>query len=296
MAHHNPHTSGLESRDLDSQTQSASATGRIKLKGVELREDLRDRREELHEKRQEIEERLEQPVSTKPRWARLTKADVFKLAGLGAFFILMVVVCVLVWPIVVELTQPGGLEKVTEQVRNAGPAGVFILLGFQFLQIVVAFIPGEVVQVAAGMMYGTWGGAAIILGGCVISSAFIYFVVSKLGAPFVQAMIPEKWMAKLRDFDESDKLDVMVFVLFLIPGLPKDVFTYLVPLTGMRMRDFVFLSNVGRIPGVIMSTMAANGLMQGDWAQSIALFAVCAVIAVVAILFHEKIMKVFRRK
>lgn len=275
---------------------SASSTGKLRLKGAELREDLHVKREELHERREELEERLDQPVSTKPRWARLTKADVFKLAGLGAFFVLMIVVCILIWPVVMELTAPGGLERVTEQVRNAGPAGVLILLGFQFLQIVVAFIPGEVVQVAAGMMYGTWGGAAIVLAGCVISSAFIYFVVSKLGAPFVQAMIPEKWMSKLRDFDESDKLDVMVFVLFLIPGLPKDVFTYLVPLTGMRMRDFVLLSNIGRIPGVVMSTMAANGLMQGNWVQSIALFAACAVIAIVAILFHDKIMKVFKRK
>lgn len=283
-------------RDRAGDAPAAGATGRLRLKRAELREDLHEKREELHEKREELEERLDQPVAKQPRWARLTKADVFKLAGLGAFFVLMIVVCVLIWPIVMELTEPGGLERVTEQVTSAGPLGVLILLGFQFLQIVVAFIPGEVVQVAAGMMYGTWGGAAIVLAGCVISSAFIYFVVSKLGAPFVQAMIPEKWMNKLRDFDESDKLDVMVFVLFLIPGLPKDVFTYLVPLTGMRMRDFVLLSNIGRIPGVVMSTMAANGLMQGNWAQSIALFAVCAVIAIVAILFHDKIMKVFKRK
>lgn len=283
-------------RDRAGDAPAAGATGRLRLKRAELREDLHEKREELHEKREELEERLDQPVAKQPRWARLTKADVFKLAGLGAFFVLMIVVCVLIWPIVMELTEPGGLERVTEQVTSAGPLGVLILLGFQFLQIVVAFIPGEVVQVAAGMMYGTWGGAAIVLAGCVISSAFIYFVVSKLGAPFVQAMIPEKWMNKLRDFDESDKLDVMVFVLFLIPGLPKDVFTYLVPLTGMRMRDFVLLSNIGRIPGVVMSTMAANGLMQGNWAQSIALFAVCAAIAIVAILFHDKIMKVFKRK
>ena len=283
-------------RDRADDAPAAGATGKLRLKRAELREDLHEKREELHEKREELEERLDQPVAKQPRWARLTKADVFKLAGLGAFFVLMIVVCVLIWPIVMELTEPGGLERVTEQVTSAGPLGVLILLGFQFLQIVVAFIPGEVVQVAAGMMYGTWGGAAIVLAGCVISSAFIYFVVSKLGAPFVQAMIPEKWMNKLRDFDESDKLDVMVFVLFLIPGLPKDVFTYLVPLTGMRMRDFVLLSNIGRIPGVVMSTMAANGLMQGNWAQSIALFAACAVIAIVAILFHDKIMKVFKRK
>ena len=277
-------------------TSNSSVTGKLHLKGVELRDELSEKRDELHKKYEEVEERLDTPVSTKPRWARLTKADLFKLFGLVAFFALVVVVCILVWPVVSELTEPGGVSRVVEQVQSAGPLGVLILLGFQFLQIVVAFIPGEVVQIAAGMMFGTWGGAAIILAGCVISSMFIYFVVSKLGAPFVQAMIPEKWMEKLHDFKENEKLDVIVFVLFLIPGLPKDVFTYLVPLTGMGMRKFVLLSNVGRIPGVVVSTMAADRLIEGYLVQGIVLFVVCAVVALVAILFHEKIFAFFKRK
>ena len=145
-------------RDRAGDAPAAGATGRLRLKRAELREDLHEKREELHEKREELEERLDQPVAKQPRWVRLTKADVFKLAGLGAFFVLMIVVCVLIWPIVMELTEPGGLERVTEQVTSAGPLGVLILLGFQFLQIVVAFSPGVVVLVAGVMMYGTWGG------------------------------------------------------------------------------------------------------------------------------------------
>ncbi|MFR4803102.1 MAG: TVP38/TMEM64 family protein [Eggerthellaceae bacterium] len=160
-------------------------------------------------------------VSDRPALARLTKADLFKFGGLIAFFVLMAVVCVAIAPLILELTEPGGVERVVQDVRNAGPGGVLILLGMQFLQVVVAFIPGEVVQVAAGMMYGPWGGAAVVLVGCVISSAFVFFIVHKLGAPFVRAMIPEKWMGKLEDFEETDKLDVMVFVLFLIPDFPK---------------------------------------------------------------------------
>lgn len=283
--------------DKDSSDASHSGvTGKLYLKGVELRGELSEKRDELHRKYEEVEERLDTPVSTKPRWARLTKADLFKLIGLVAFFALLVVVCILIWPIVSELTEPGGISHVVEQVQSAGPLGVLILLGFQFLQIVVAFIPGEVVQIAAGMMFGTWGGAAIILAGCVISSMFIYFMVSKLGAPFVQAMIPEKWMKKLHDFKENEKLDIIVFVLFLIPGLPKDTLTYLVPLTGMDMRKFVLISNVGRIPGVVVSTMAADRLIEGYLVQGIVLFVICAVVAIVAILFHEKIFSFFKRK
>lgn len=266
------------------------AAGRIR-SGVERFEEKRDEFEQRREERIDtFEERFEVPVSDKPAFARLTKADLFKLGGLAAFFVLMALACIGVAPWIAELTEPGGLERVVEDVRSAGIGGAFMLLGFQFLQIVVAFIPGEVVQIAAGMMYGPWIGALVVLVGCVVSSAFIFMVVHKLGAPFVRAMIPEKWMGKLEKFESSEKLDVMVFVLFLIPGLPKDVFTYLVPLTNMRMRNFLVLSNLGRIPGVLISTFGANGLMEGDYMQSIVLFAVAAAIAVVALVLHEKIL------
>lgn len=271
-------------------------TGSIRLKMERIEERKESFVERQEERFGELEERLEKPVSDRPALARLTKADLFKFGGLIAFFVLMAVVCVAIAPLILKLTEPGGVERVVQDVRNAGPGGVLILLGMQFLQVVVAFIPGEVVQVAAGMMYGPWGGAAVVLVGCVISSAFVFFIVHKLGAPFVRAMIPEKWMGKLEDFEETDKLDVMVFVLFLIPGLPKDVFTYLVPLTDMSMRNFLVLSTVGRIPGILMSTLAADGLMEGDIMRSVLLFLVAAGIAALAIVFHEKIMHAFAKK
>ena len=271
-------------------------TGSIRLKMERIEERKESFVERQEERFGELEERLEKPVSDRPALARLTKADLFKFGGLIAFFVLMAVVCVAIAPLILELTESGGVERVVQDVRNAGPGGVLILLGMQFLQVVVAFIPGEVVQVAAGMMYGPWGGAAVVLVGCVISSAFVFFIVHKLGAPFVRAMIPEKWMGKLEDFEGTDKLDVMVFVLFLIPGLPKDVFTYLVPLTDMSMRNFLVLSTVGRIPGILMSTLAADGLMEGDIMRSVLLFLVAAGIAALAIVFHEKIMHAFAKK
>ncbi|MCI8424954.1 MAG: TVP38/TMEM64 family protein [Adlercreutzia sp.] len=218
-------------------------------------------------------------------------ADIFKFAGLIVFFIIMIIVCVALWPMIHELAEPGGIERVTTEVRNAGPWGFLILLAIQFLQIVVAFIPGEVVQVAAGMIYGPWVGALIIWIGCIISSSFIFVLVHKLGAPFVQAMVPEKYMGKFREWEKSPKFNAIVFILFLIPGLPKDVFTYLTPLTHMSMRSFVLISNFARIPGIVLSTYAASGLVTGDIAQSVAIFAVTALIAIVALVVYSRITK-----
>lgn len=218
-------------------------------------------------------------------------ADIFKFGGLIVFFVVMVVVMALVWPYIHEMFEPGGLERVMSQVKGAGAGGVVILLLIQFLQVVVAFIPGEVVQVTAGMLYGPWLGALVVFVGCVISSAFIFALVHKLGAPFVQDMVPTKYLDKFRRFEESGKLNKIVFVLFLIPGLPKDVFTYLVPLTNMSMREFLLLSNIGRIPGIVVSTYAAAGIVEGDYLQSAIIFAVTALVAAVGIFGYDRLMK-----
>lgn len=273
-------------------TNSSGMTGKIALKKKSFRKSAKSIVRNTKRKKEAFNEKYEVPVSERPSLACLTKADIFKLAGLGLFFVLMAGVCVLIAPWIAEFSKPDGLQRVLEDVRNAGVGGVFILLAFQFLQIVVAFIPGEVVQIAAGMMYGPWIGALIVIAGAVISSAFIFAIVHKLGAPFVRAMIPEKWMNKLERFENSEKLDVMVFILFLIPGLPKDVFTYLVPLTNMSMRNFLVLANLGRIPGVLISTLGADRLIEGDYGQSAILFGIAAVIGIIAIWQHDRILHI----
>lgn len=222
-------------------------------------------------------------------------ANIFKFAGLIAFFAIMVVIMVLIWPYIGGLFEPGGLERMLHDIREAGPVGFLLVLAIQFLQIVAAFIPGEVVQVAAGMIYGPWLGAFIIWLGCVISSAFVFLLVNKLGAPFVRAMVPAKYMGKFEAFEQSGKLTTVVFVLFLIPGMPKDVFTYLVPLTSMPLKTFLIASNVARIPGIIVSTYAASGLVEGRIGESIVIFLVAAAIAVLGIVFYDRIMKALEK-
>ena len=236
-----------------------------------------------------LHEKAEQEVEV--RGHKMEKADIFKFVGLIAFFAIMVLIVVMLWPYFHELFEPGGLDRIINDVRGAGPVGFLILLGLQFLQIVVAFIPGEVVQIAAGLLYGPWIGALVILAGCVISSAFIFALVRKLGAPFVQSMVPVQYLEKFRKFEKTGKLNIIVFILFLIPGLPKDVFTYITPLTHMSMKNFVLISNFARIPGIVLSTYAAAGLVSGNIVESVIIFAVTAIVSVVALLIYSRMTK-----
>lgn len=226
----------------------------------------------------------------------IKKSDVVKLFGLALFFVVMGCVVGALWPYLSGIFEPGGVDRLIESVQERGAYGVLLLLGLQLVQIIVAFIPGEVVQLAAGMIYGPWLGALVVLVGCVISSGIVYVLVHFLGAPFVRDMVSEKNMAKFRHFEDTGRLDIIVFVLFLIPGLPKDVFTYLVPLTDMKLGRFLLLSNTARIPGILMSTFAANGLMEGQLNTVIAIVAVVLVLFVVCFVFRNRLMAWLHKK
>ena len=249
------------------------------------RQEIKDR---AHERTAEIRAKANEETEVHGRPVR--RGDIFKIVGLVAFVAIIGLVSWLVWPYIHTLFEPGGIDEVINDVRDAGPLGFLILLALQFLQIVVAFIPGEATQMAAGMLYGPWIGGLVILLGSILSSAFVFAVVHRLGAPFVKDMVSDKWLEKFERFEKSGKLELTVFVLFLIPAMPKDIFTYLVPLTDMRMRTFLVLSNVGRIPGILISTYAASGLVDGNVWQSIIIFAVLAVVAVVCLIFRDQIV------
>lgn len=276
------------------QNKRRSSKGAKGSKGAKRKANARrrsrtqSRHRDFKERAHELQAKADEETQLHGRTVR--RGDIFKIVGLVAFIAIVGLVGWLVWPYIHTLFEPGGIDEVINDVRNAGSLGFLILLALQFLQIVVAFIPGEATQMAAGMLYGPWLGGLIILVGSILSSAFVFAVVHRLGAPFVRDMVSDKWLEKFERFEQSGKLELTVFVLFLIPGMPKDVFTYLVPLTSMRMRNFLLLSNVGRIPGILVSTYAASGLVDGNVWQSIIILAVVAVIAVVGIIFREQII------
>ena len=218
------------------------------------------------------------------------RSDLFKFLGLIGFFVLCIIVVVALLPLFKDI-----VDRVIERIQDAGAAGVLVLLALQFIQVVVAFIPGEVTQMAAGMLYGPLWGSLLILFGCAISSAFVYELVHRLGAPFVKDLISDQHLKKFQDFEKTGRLNIIVFILFLIPGLPKDTFTYIVPLTDMKLKPFVAITTIARSPGIILSAYAAEGLLDGRLWESVAIFAVLIVLAIIALIFSNRIMEFLAR-
>ena len=189
-----------------------------------------------------------------------------------------------------ELFEPGGVDRVTSDIRNAGPWGFLILLAIQFLQIVVAFIPGEVVQVAAGDLRALGGRAHHLA-----RLHYLELVHLRAGAQVGRPVRPGHGAREVHGQVPrlGDLRQVQRHRVHPVPhsGLPKDVFTYITPLTHMSMKNFVLISNFARIPGIVLSTYAAAGLVSGNIVESVIIFAVTAAVAIVALVVYGRVTK-----
>ncbi|MDR3052553.1 MAG: TVP38/TMEM64 family protein [Coriobacteriales bacterium] len=225
----------------------------------------------------------------------ITAADKIKFAGLIIFLIIVAVATVQLLPYFEGLTSAEGRLALVTSIQEQGFWGVLIVLGLQFLQVVVAFIPGEVVQLIIGMVYGTFFGSLITLLGALIPSVVVFYVVRKLGTPFVDAMVGQKDAHKLKFLHNSKSLNTLVFVLYLIPGLPKDLFNYVVPLTKMKPQAFFVLSTLGRVPGIVASAYIGTSFLEQNYVGMIIAAVLIGGVGIIGIIFNEKIMAFVNR-
>ncbi len=227
--------------------------------------------------------------------------DISKMSKRGKialFAVIFLAIIAIIWgiaklcsPITDMLSDPASQAKFEEWVNSLGILGVGVMLLIQIAQIVIAFIPGEFVQVMAGVMYGTWGGLALCLVGCVFASAIIFALIRRLGRDFVVRFFGEEQLQKYDFLQDSSKLETLVFILFLIPGLPKDLLTYIVPLTPISMRNFLVLSTIGRIPGMVASTLIGSSVTDANWPLIIGVFAAVIVVAGLGIWKKDALME-----
>lgn len=191
-------------------------------------------------------------------------------------------------PVMRYMIQPEFILWLEGWVEQAGIWGVGLLLLVQMAQILVAVIPGEPVEVVAGAMYGTFGGLAICLAGILIASAAIFAVVRHLGR---DRLSRTKLYPKLMEYDflkNVQKLQAMVFLLYLIPGTPKDILVYVCALTAISMRSFLAISTLARIPSVITSTMAGASFADGNHLLTLAIFIATGAAGLLGIYYHNK--------
>ena len=210
------------------------------------------------------------------------------------FIIAMIVVSYFAMqPIVKFVSDPQGLRIWAE---SHPVTAVFAFIAIMFAQIFIAVLPGEPVQLALGYTFGWFWGLIIGLIGAAIASALVFLLVKRFGRPLVEIFFPAEKIDEIDFLHDKKRMNVLLFILMMIPGTPKDLFTYAAGLLPMSLTTWLLISVPARIPGILGATIAGEHLGQDTWYVSVIVLSIVALLAVLGIMYFAYLTKQSRQR
>ena len=211
------------------------------------------------------------------------------LAGISIAVValLVVLLTLFIWNWLRSFSQ----DDFRDYIQSFGPLGWLVLLGLQFLQVFIALIPGELLETAAGYAFGPWVGTAICYVGVGLASSLIFALTRRYGVKLVEIFVARERINELRFLNTERKRNNLIFLLYFIPGTPKDLLTYFVGLTDIKLSQFLILSMIARIPSVISSTFGGHLLGEERYTGAIILYGVTGVVSAIGLLGYNTYLK-----
>lgn len=207
---------------------------------------------------------------------------------------LLIGLVVYLFPVMRNLSTPEGQLEFKNHVANLGALGYLALFGLQFAQIFLIVLPGEPIEILAGMCYGGIGGLIFITISVFIITSIVFFAVRKFGRKFVYSFCSKERIDKIEHsklFQNPQKIEWIMLILFLIPGTPKDLLVYIAGLLPLKPLRFILISTFARLPSVISSTFAGSNLVAGNWTFSIIIYVITFLLVGIAIFVINKLDK-----
>ena len=163
----------------------------------------------------------------------------------------------LLWrPLVSFASNP---EILRVWMQDLGIWGILIFGIFNFLQVVFAVIPGGPFELAAGYILGVVPGTLLCDITMTISSVVVFLLVRKFGIRFVELFVSRRQIENMGFLKDNQKVQSVLFFIFLLPGTPKDVVTYLAGLTNLSLKSWIFICFVGRFPATLLTALGGSG-------------------------------------
>jgi len=214
------------------------------------------------------------------------RVQIISITAFAAFIVLATVLCI---PLIKDLRTPEGLERMKERLESYGGfVGGVIFTFLQALQVVIAVIPA--VQIVGGVLFGWFLGTLLSFAGILIGTFLIFVIVEKFGRPLVEAFVDDKLMKRYKFLHDEKKLVRILMILYLIPAIPKDVISYIVPLTNVKRRDFFLFVMPCRLPAIILSTVFGSSIIDGHFKAAVIVFGACIAVALLGFLFKDKVL------
>ena len=226
--------------------------------------------------------------------SRKDKVKIFKIILMILVVIIFIGVIIYLFPVMKDLSTKEGQIAFRDKVESSGLWGMLSLFGLQVANIFLIVVPGEPIEIIAGMCYGAFWGTIFVMASACIITIGIFFLVRKLGRKFVYDFCSKERIEKIENsklFRNPKKIEMIMLILFLIPGTPKDLLVYLGGLLPIKASRFILISTLARIPSIISSTIAGDQLAVGQWQLGLILYAAIIVLVLIIIFIYNKFDK-----
>lgn len=188
--------------------------------------------------------------------------------------------------------QFSDIDEVKVFFERHKTTSIFIYIGLQMTQIIISMIPGQALQFAAGLIYGFWAGFLISLIGAIAGTIVTYYLAQFLGRDALHVLFGKRHVEDYLNKINSKKGYILVFLIYLIPGVPKDLCSYAAGLSDMKLKAFLILSTVGRSPGMMGSLLIGKEIGEGNYITVVIIGIVAVILFIFGIIYHSRLSNI----
>lgn len=211
-----------------------------------------------------------------------------KIISIAAFLLFLAFCGVVGWfigkPMLEFFDDP---QRFKQWVDSAGFFGRLAFIAMVFFQVIIALVPGEPLELGAGYAFGAIEGTLLCVIGITLGSMLVFLLVRKLGIRFVEVFFSREKINSLKFLRNKKSRAVIMFLVFFLPGTPKDLLTYFVGLTDIKFSHFILLASVARLPSIITSTIGGGALSERQYITAVIVFAATLILSLGGALIYK---------
>ena len=213
-----------------------------------------------------------------------------KMIVLILFFVGMSIIAYFLSGDIYSLIKDPALLKEWMSVFGSFEVLIFILI--QAFQVVIFIVPGELVEIAAGFLFGTTLGSIYSILGIALGSAASFIIARFLGYDFVRWVVPEQMFNRWDVFiNEEKRGGTVLFLLYFIPGTPKDALAYFAGITPVSYLKFIFISMFARLPAIVFSAYIGANIEQKNYTTALTVSVIAGIAFLIGFIYRDRIIR-----